>query len=354
MQPEESRPTPPPVPRASPPAEPGLELVEDDDPVSPRPAAARSLNSSDPPSSGECAVLDEPSPKAAAAEPVQRRKARLSADEDLRDVEGVDEDDQGSRLHRPRRNKKRPAESAQTAIVAGLIAGGAVALIWIIMTPLAFYFRPVAFAMLIGGGLAGVTSRAYFRKVARQELGSSYFILKFVPFYDAYFFVIHIRRMLLPFVFWLAGFFFITAGGLALVLHQAGAAMESSTADFSGNHETPAAKLDTPQGADGEATRLLSGRKKEARAWLREPDNRRDRSLRELAAAVEKAYKNGAKEISVVGYDENDDEDLHIIITLPTEPAERQRLFTWFRDDIDPDAHDVGQKYLFLLAPRPE
>jgi hypothetical protein len=334
-------------------------LVEDDDPVphAPRPAAAHSLNSLDPPSSGECAVLDEPPPKTAASEPSTRRKARLGADEDLRDVEDVesaDEDDQAFR-RRPRRKKKRPEESGHNVILVGLVAGGVVALLWIILTPLAFYFRPVAFAMLIGGGLAGFISRTSFRKVAREELGSSYSILMFVPFYDAYFFVVHIRRMLLPFVFWLAAFFFVTAGGLALFFHRAGDDLASNRANFSAGNEPPAAKLDapldTPQGADAEATRLLNGLKKEARAWLREPENRRDRSMRKLAARVEKAYKHGAKEVTVVGFDPNDEEELHIIMTLPAEPAERQRLFTWFREDMDPDAHDVGQKYLFLLDP---
>jgi hypothetical protein len=211
------------------------------------------------------------------------------------------------------------------------------------MTPCAFLYRPAAYATLFVGIGIGYVGRRWLYRIAKQESSTAWLMMMLVPFYRFFFFFTHVSQTLVPFLLWLCGTLFVISGGFTLVFHtfleKNGKQLATNPFDF----EPPQAEMSTPEAIDAEAARLLLGNKKEARVWLKEPENRHDRQARRL---IEGAYANGAKDVYAVGFD---DDETQFVVVLPVDAAKRKKLFDWHRE-ADPTVQDVGQKYL-LLSP---
>jgi hypothetical protein len=165
-------------------------------------------------------------------------------------------------------------------------------------------------------------------RLARQK-GMSPWLLRLIPCYQVYYISSFGRPALVPFLTWVCGQTFLVSGGGAVGFHIA----------------VNAHKADLSKTIDAEAARLLQGRNKEARAWLRQPENRNEPESRRL---IEGAYRTGATEVIVVGLDDADN-GIQFVIVLPDDAAARRKLFDWHRE-VDPTVKDVGQKYLLLSA----
>jgi hypothetical protein len=267
-------------------------------------------------------------------EPEARPRPRLTGEEE------VEVDDRP----RKKRKKKKRQRDAGVGVTVGLIIAGLVAgLLWIVLTPLAFFFKPVAIVMLILGAILGILGRGSFLRIAREEGGSTHLLVMFVPFYEVYFFFSRINRTLVPFLIWACGLFFLFSAGITLWIHHA-------RPEFEADHDAPALAASTPQEVDAQCARLLAGPTKEARTWLREQAAGGKAGEVALATGlVEQAYQAGAKEVIAANphRDEDGDPVATFIIVLPNDPDARRRIFAWHRGEHGPDDEkDVGQKYL--------
>jgi hypothetical protein len=315
-----------------------LEFIDDDTPAPPpRQTTTQTPQSPDPASSSEAVLLEDaappPAPKATrpgreaiASTPTQIRPRGPAFEEEVQDVEAVDDEDEDGEEPRERR-------ASSAAPSAAWFVGMAVAVVlWMVLTPLAFFYLPVAYATLVTGFGICYVGNGGLNRLARQQ-GMSRWRLRLIPFYQVYYMSTFGRPALVPFLTWVCGQTFLVSGGGAVGFHIAV------------NAHKPLADLSTPQAVDAEAARLLLGKNKEARAWLRQPENRNEPESRRL---VEGAYGNGAKEVMVVGLDDADN-GIQFVIVLPADAAARQKLFDWHRE-VDPTVKDVGQKYLLLAA----
>jgi hypothetical protein len=229
-------------------------------------------------------------------------------------------------------------------VTAGLVIAilGAV-LLWVVLTPLAFFFKPVAIGMLIVGAILGILGRGSFLRIAREEGGATHLLVLLVPFYEVYFFISRINKTLVPFMIWMCGVVFLFSACITLWIHHA-------HQEYEEDHPASALAGATPQEVDAQCARLLAGPTKEARAWLREQGA--GGNAAEIAAAsglVEQAYQAGAKQVIAANIHRDEDGDLvaTFIIVLPDDAAARQRVFDWHRGEHGPDDEkDVGQKYL--------
>jgi hypothetical protein len=220
--------------------------------------------------------------------------------------------------------------------------------LWLALTPAAFFFLPVAYVMIVVGAIFGFLSRVWFARVARWELGSDYSLYRLIPFYDLYFFVTRINHLLFPALFWVLSFLFVTSGGISLFFHGARDVFDGVGAAGGPAAVAPAQR--PPPGSDADFRRLLGGKTKEARALLLEVALEGEPSALAFKKRVDNAYKNGAKAVTAVGLGDDDDDE-QFVITLPDEAAERKRFFTWYQKEIDPQARDTGQAYLRLPEP---
>ncbi len=329
-------PAPPPraVPKARPAlraSEPELELVEEAPPAPPRSRAP----------ARDAVTRDRPPPRNTHAPDEDEPVLAELVDED---EAGEDEPDRPKR----RKKKRRPKSDGGPSLAAVLIGGGVVVLLWVVMTPVAFLYRPVAYAMLVVGCVCGLVSRVAFARVAREELGPIYRLLMWIPFYEVYFFITHVSRMLAPFVFWVCALLFLGGAGVSIAFHR----FSSDRPDLESVPAGPAAfdpDVADPKGIDAECLRLLGRRKEEARAWARGPGPRLDPDGPGVVARAEQAYQNGAKEVYVVGLDPDEDGDIipSLVIVLPDDAPSRKRLFDWYHA-FRHDTPDAGQKFLLL------
>jgi hypothetical protein len=347
--------TPPKTP-APMPAMDQLELVEDDPTL--RGPSSRPPGS-DPASSSEAVLLeDERNHTSAAAPPGQPRQAITSTPtpagaphtmirEEIADVEAVEyeDDDDWDEPRKPDRGTKSASNELTQAPGGIWYVGIAVSvLLWVVLTPLAFFYRPVCYAILFCGIGVSYVGRRWLFRLARQEGTPTWVLMMFVPFYRFFFFFTHVRTALVPFLIWLTGTLLLISGGFTYGFHRF---MDNEGKHLMGANSPlqftpPPPDLSTPEAIDAEAARLLKGNKKEARAWLKEPQNRHDRQARRL---IEEAYSNGAKEVYAVGLD--DGEETQFVVILPIEPAARKKLFDWHHA-LEPTLQDSGQKYLLL------
>lgn len=273
-----------------------------------------------------------------------RPKPRLTTKEDLGREEEVAEAEP-SRKRRKKKKRRRP--DAVVGITAGLVIAilGAV-LLWVVLTPLAFFFKPVAIGMLIVGAILGILGRGSFLRIAREEGGATHLLVLLVPFYEVYFFLSRINKTIVPFLIWMCGVVFLFSACITLWIHHAHQAHQEFEADPARSALVGA----TPQEVDAQCASLLAGPTKKARAWLREQGA--GGNAAEIAAAsglVEQVYRAGAKQVIAANIHRDEDGDLvaTFIIVLPDEAAARQRIFDWHRGERgDDDEKDVGQKYL--------
>jgi hypothetical protein len=333
-----------------------LEVVEDDEPQ-PRPAPPRPGGPPAPEPEEEAVVLEEVTeepalpPRKSVKEaitprPAPRRKPHPDRDDDIPVLEAVEdgEEDRPSRAKPGKKRKKRRDANQRVAAWVWVVLV-LIGLAWLATTPLAFMYEPVAFTVVLVGIAVRYVGRRGLSRLAHEEGGSEWLLMLLVPFYRFYFFFTHFRPALMPFLIWFLGSLFALSGACSLAIHRLHTQADTrDTVPPWVLQDVPRPNPSTPQSADAEATRLLAGNKKEARAWLREPENRRSRAVRAL---VEQAYDKGAKEVFVVGFDPDDEEELRFVVVLPADPAARRRLIDWHRES-EPDLKDVGQKYLLL------
>jgi hypothetical protein len=393
-------PKPPP-----PPAEeelPELEVIEDDEPAPPPKAKTKPVRRPPPrDETDELEVLDEdPAPPEragakppAAPKPARRREPISETDlemEPVEDLEAVEDDGPAApprkrpRLapepagitrdaprHRPRLAEEDEGEvveaevdeeeggqltrAARAAGPVALLAVGA-AVLWLLLTGLGFFVKNFFIAggaaalMIVAGGVVWIISRVWFMRIGREEGQGVYLALRFVPFYEVYFFFKHRSQTLLPVAVWGCGALLLFTGMGVLAWRT----YRELNPDWYHEGAKVIAGKRTEAEARGEeehCAEMMGGKNKtEARAWLAGPQvSSTDVSAQHYRRAVEAAYRAGAQEVmachpNITG----GSPEAEFVIVMPGDAAARKRVFD-VRRRSGVDVPDVNQKYLLLV-----
>jgi hypothetical protein len=293
-------------------------------------------------------------------DPLPGRKARIADVDELPDDEEDEEDfdeDRAERRKAGRKKRRSREDSRQMGATTVFVVAGVAVVLWLVLTPAAFFFKPVSIALLVFGAICGFVSRLFFIRIARRELGSMFVLLNLIPLYDVYYFFTRISKMLFPFILWVCAVLFLISGGISLGFHNFRESGSKSPFTRSGTQSGQpfgigfdddggvALAPKTAKELDAEPARLMAKNRIEARAFSRTAAFRRMPGSKEATTNINDAYNFGAKEVWVAGLDP--DELRCLVVVLPADAPSRKRLFAWYQR-IDPDAIDLGQKYLLL------
>lgn len=290
------------------------------------------------------AITREPPPRSKPAPPPEE----IEPEPDPVEEEG--EEDRPAR-RKPKRKKKRRDSEGQSANLY-LIVGGVVIFLWFGLTAGAFFSRSLATLLVLIGGVSLIISQIWVRRALREEYGPAGTILLFIPFFNVFYFIMRINRMLIPLLLWVAAAVFLVSGMITLQVHSDEFKREMASGGFVDEDDEPQGP--SPLELDARLGRLLATPgAKDARLWLGEAVAH-DPSLAPLRDKVERAYKNGAVKVTVVQDPEPaaEGEDVLVLVTLPPDQRARALFFIWFKREVDPAARDFGQKYLKLPMPK--
>jgi hypothetical protein len=343
---EPKRPAPKPSPKRPPVREPAeiLEAVEEIEEAEVLDAAE--VVEDDPPAARRRPRL-APDAGAYAEAPAPRRRPALAADDEDEDEDRprrrvVDDEDEDERPRRRRPRGRRPARQKGGVAPVLLITVGVAAVLWLVLTPLAFFSKYVAICMLVVGFFPAVSGRIWLARIMHRE---TEWIHRIIPFYEFYFVLTRLGKTFAPLVLWACGLFFLASGGISLAIHRVHE-RNSGDGDWGGRAD-PQTRQEA-QDVDARCEKLLAvPNRQEARAWLAALPNRPFAAV--LSPQVEAAYQNGAAEVVAanIHVDADGDPAADLILVLPGDPASRQRVFAW-RQAQGNEERDFGQKYLLL------
>ena len=274
--------------------------------------------------------------------PAARRRPALDDDRPRRPALEDDEDDARPRRRR-RADVRRPVRRGGVP-PALLIVLAVVGVAWLVLTPLAFFYKYVAVGMLVVGFPPATSGRIWLARIMHRE---TKWLHRLIPFYEFYFVFTRLGKTFAPLVLWACGLFFLASGGICFALHESREHRGAAGGRWGG---VPVAAT-TGRAAEQErfvADCLANKPWKEAREWLRQPGQA---AAPVLLPMVDQAYANGAKQVLAVnlraGFNGQPNGDL--VIVLPDDLVNRGRVFAW-RETMFHEDTDVGQKYLLFEA----
>ncbi len=130
-------------------------------------------------------------------------------------IEHEEQDEQPAKKRKKKKKKKRSASSAPQVLMPVLVVASTV----VVLVGLAWFFRPVVYALWIVGILCTLVGRRMFLKIAAEDGVGTWLACLFIPFYSTYYFFKNINLMLGPFLVSCCGYGLLGGALVLWVVH---------------------------------------------------------------------------------------------------------------------------------------